>query len=412
MSLIVCGINHKTAPLSVRERFAFSESCVPGMISDLLAENAMNEAVLLSTCNRTEVYGVANDCAKMRQCFSMPDSEHRIDPASYTYAYRDVDMVKHLIRVASGLDSQVLGEPQILGQIKRAYTVSSSAGAVGHSLKHLFPLVFSAVKEIRSQTAIGVNSISLAPVILRLAKRLLPDLSGCTILFIGAGEAITEVLDTMRHVSVKRILVANRTITSAQSLASDLGGQALRIADIPACLPDVDLIVTATASQLPLIGKGLIETVMSKRSNPLMIADLAVPRDVEPEVCALKDVFLYNIDELQRMVAGHKASREEAAREAELMISAQAQHAMRALRVTQAGDLIRQFRASIEVMRDETLEKFLLELAKTDNPRDVLMQFAKILTSKFLHRPTRMMRDFIYYEQLESIGRLKQLFEE
>ncbi len=410
MALIACGINHQTAPLAVREQFAFHPGTIPEALG-ILKQKAMSEVVLLSTCNRTEIYGetqrpeivldwIANRGASVYQA------------DNFFYRYEEVDMVRHLMRVASGLDSMVLGEPQVLGQLKQAYELACSAGAVGHQLRQLFPAVFAASKQIRSKTMIGSDPVTLAYVAVQLAKEIFPQLDEARILLMGAGETIELLLMHLKTQGVSDLIIANRTIERAKTLAEPYRAKAIRIGEIQEYLSSTDIIFTATASQLPILGKGAIERAMKTRmGRPLFIADLAVPRDVEPEVAAVKHVLLHNLDGLHAVINQNWKNRQAAAKQAEAIVDIQAMHFIRRLRVMKAGEMIRRFRERVEVFRDKEISNALSQWERSKDPASVLTHLAHSLTNKLLHQPTVKLRQAAYEERLDLLLSAKDIFD-
>lgn len=403
------GINHKTAPLDIREQCCFDTKHTALALEQLCKRPAVNEAVILSTCHRTEIY------CRTEHKHAVPEwlSAHfNTDLSAYSYQHEGIDTVRHVMRVASGLDSMVLGEPQILGQLKNAYRLACEVGTTGEQLNQLFPAVFSTSKQVRTQTNIGKNPVSLAYAVTQLAKRIFNHLNACTVLFIGAGE-MTELIAThFHHEGIQRAYFANRTLERAEQLALPLSGEALRMADIPTILHDVDIIISATASQLPIIGKGMIETTLKHRKHrPLFMADLAVPRDIEPEVNQLDDVYLYNIDDLKDILSQNRQNRAAAAAEAEAIIELQAQHFIHQLRILNAGDMISRYRQQLLSHRDIALEKAHQQLAQGKDPHAVLCAFARSLTNKCLHQPTLKIREAAYHDQLDRLVLIKELLE-
>ena len=407
MHLFAHGINHHCAPLALREQLSLSPEAASQALSDLVGREVVNEAVILSTCNRTELYTAANHRAAAGAWLSeQPNVE------SYVYHHQDIDMVRHLMRVASGLDSMVLGEPQILGQLKKAYFLACDAGTVGNRLRHLFPAVFSAVKRVRTETAVGANAVSIAYATVQLAKRIFSDLAKCKILLVGAGETIELVATHFCSQDAYQLTIANRTVERARQLADQFQARAIRMGDIPACLKEVDIVVTATASQLPIIGKGTMENVLrTGKRRPIFMADLAVPRDIEAQVSQLEDVYLYNIDDFQTVINENVKNRMEAAKQAEAMVEMQAMHYMRHLRVIKASDMIRDFRQQLEGMRDQALEKALDHLERTKDPQTALASLAHNLTNKIMHQPTVKLREAAYDERLDRLLLMKELFD-
>lgn len=412
MRLVVCGLNHQTAPLPIREKLAFNSSHVAPALKALIHNHAVNEAVLLSTCNRTEIYTVAEQAPELRHWLSQQSLLSELNPSPYCYQHHNVDMIRHAMRVGCGLDSMVLGEPQILGQMKQAYSLACESGAVGPQFQQLFPAVFAVSKQIRSQTSIGANPVSIAYAVVQLAKRLFSSINKCRVLLMGAGETIGLIATHLYGQGVQRLLIANRTLERAEELARPVAAQALRMAEIPHHLKDVDIVISATASQLPVLGKGTIESALHHRKHrPMLLIDLAVPRDVEPEVSQLEDVYLYNLDDVQAVIEKNWQSREAAAKQAEAMVDMQAQHYLRHLRVLKAGDLIRRFRERYAQLRDDELTKAMSHWQKTNDPQAALTYLAHNLTNKFMHQPTVKIRDAAYEERLELMLLAKELFD-
>lgn len=406
MTLIALGINHKIAPLAVRERLAFDEHRMANALAELKALPAVNEAVLISTCNRTEIYTCASALPAVREWFC---AQSTIEP----YIYTEVAAVEHLMRVASGLDSMVLGEAQILGQIKQAYQVAQDAGTLGYQLKHLFPAAFKVSKQIRHQTAIGASSLSLAYTAVQLAKRIFSDLKNTRVLLIGAGETIQLAATHLQSFGVKEFYIANRTFERAKNLAETVpNAKLIRIGDIPLFLKEVDIVFTATASQLPILGKGLFEmTLKARKRRPIFVADLAVPRDVEPQVAKLEDVYLYNIDDLQNVITNNLKDRQLCAEQAEAMVYLEAQHFVQQMRILNASTLISEFRARHENLCTDELQKALLKLNNGLEPKKVLEQFSTALINKIMHQPTSKLREAAYHDKVDVLLLAKELFE-
>lgn len=412
MALLVCGVNHQSAPLGVREKLVFNPEHVPFALKNLLACEAVNEAMLLSTCNRTEIYTTTDEISVILNWLSSQPHLSDVDVPPFCYTHRDVDMVRHVMRVASGLDSMVLGEPQILGQMKQAYLLACQQGAVGAELKHLFPAVFAASKRIRCQTAIGANPVSIAYAVVQLAKRIFSRIADCRVLLIGAGETIRLISSHLCGQGVHRLIIANRTMTKAEQLADAYQGKAIRVGDIPAHLDNIDIVISATSSQLPLVGKGAVESALRHRKHrPIFMADLAIPRDIEPEVAQLEDVYLYNLDDLQTIIAQNWQNREAAAKQAEAMVEMQAMHYIRQLRVQKAGDMIRQFRERLETVRDQELERAMAHWRRTQDPEAAIAYLAHNLTNKILHQPTIKLRQAAYEEYVQLLLSAKELFD-
>lgn len=413
MTLFAFGINHKTAPVEIREKVAFAPEKLPAALKDLTHSADIHEAAIVSTCNRTELYcGIdANNGQAIidwfRQYHSLSASE--LDP--YIYAHADTDAVQHLLRVASGLDSLVLGEPQILGQIKDAYATATEAGTIGRQLNRLFQHTFTVAKQVRTDTAIGASPVSVAFAAVSLAKQIFANLNEHTALLIGAGDTIELVARHLKEQDVKNIIVANRTVERAQTLAEQFNGEAIVLADMPDRLVDADIIISSTASQLPILGKGAVERALKLRKHrPMFMVDIAVPRDIEPEVSSLNDVYLYTVDDLQEVIEEGRQSREEAAQQAEEIIELQVDHFMGWLRSLDAVDTIRAVREQAEEVRDEVLNNARRQLAGGKDPEQVLNELARTLTNKLVHEPSVQMNRAAYDGREDILNTARELF--
>jgi glutamyl-tRNA reductase len=395
MALLALGINHKTAPVEVRERVAFA----PELLTEamLAARDFANleEIAILSTCNRTELYCSAG-LEGTRALLEWLGEYHQLDPDELqkcSYAFWDEEAARHMMRVASGLDSLVLGEPQILGQLKSAYSLSQENGHVNAGLGRLFQQTFSVAKQVRTDTAIGENPVSVAYAAVSLAQHIFSDLKRSKALLIGAGETIELVARHLSQAGVQDITVANRTLSRALTLAEEFNGKAILLGDIPEALGDADIVIASTASQLPILGKGAVETALKKRKHrPIFMVDIAVPRDIEAQVAELDDVYLYTVDDLKEVIEENQRSRENAARQAEEIVEVGAHDFMRQLRSLDAVDLLTTFRSQAESTRDQELEKALKQLANGKPADEVLTMLARGLTNKLLHHPTIQMR--------------------
>ncbi|WP_373508108.1 glutamyl-tRNA reductase, partial [Thiocapsa sp.] len=305
MKLLVLGLNHKTAPVDVRERLAFGPDIIVGALRDLTSCDGVAEGVVLSTCNRTEIYCAVQDCSEeaVRHWLSRFHGVEQERVGPFLYAYLGRDAVTHLLRVCSGLDSMVLGEPQILGQVKTAYQTATDCTATGKLLGRLFQHAFSVAKTVRTETAIGSSPVSVAFAAVNLARQIFSDLSQQTALLIGAGETIELAARHLHRAGIGRIIVANRTVERAHELAAQFDGYAIALAEIGNHLAEADIVIASTASPLPVLGKGTVERALKKRKHrPMFMVDIAVPRDIEPEVRELSDVYLYTIDDLQGVI--------------------------------------------------------------------------------------------------------------
>jgi glutamyl-tRNA reductase len=376
-------------------------------------EVGLDEVVILSTCNRTEVYFSGhNEPGKVLQW--MADFHHIPfeELETYHYFHRETDAIEHMMRVASGLDSMILGEPQILGQIKSAFAMADEHGTVSSELHQAFRQVFAVAKKVRTETAIGENPVSVAYAAVSLSKKIFADLTSSSALLIGAGKTIELVARHLQEQGVKDIMVANRTLSRAQSLAEKIDGRALLLSELPDVLPKADIVISSTASQLPILGKGAVETALKQRKHrPVFMLDIAVPRDIEPEVAELEDIYLYTVDDLREVIDEGRRSREQAAADAHRIISSGVDEYFRELRVQDAVSTIRSFREKIETIRDEEVEKARRALDKGDDPADVLQSLGRNLTNKLLHLPTRRIREASSEGRNEIIDVAHELFD-
>ncbi len=414
MSLLAIGLNHHTAPVDVRERVAINETKLSEALTNLRSVEAVDEAAIVSTCNRTEFYCdlQSDDPAPVidwLKDYLQIDSD-QLSP--YLFHYADEDAVRHLMRVCSGLDSMILGEPQILGQIKSAYRGASEVGTVGQQLTPMFESAFSVAKQVRTDTDIGANPVSVAFAAVSVAKQVFTDLSKRTALLIGAGETIQLAARHLTANNIGRIIIANRTVQRAADLAADVNGQAMALADIPDHLASADIIVSSTASQLPILGKGAVELAQkTRRYEPTLIVDIAVPRDVEPQVAELENVFLYSVDDMQNVIADNQRSREIAAEQAEAIIHSQVETFMRRRRAMDAKQTIRDYRSTVEQTKEFMLKKYQRQLKAGTAPEEVLEQFANTLTNKLMHGPTAQLREAAEDGDLALIDAAAKLFD-
>ena len=390
MQLFAFGINHQTAPLAVREQVAFNVDGVENALRDLVENGAAKEAAILSTCNRMELYCNATKPEPAIDWLAHYHQLQRRDIEPYLYLLPREQAVKHSFRVASGLDSMVLGEPQILGQMKQAVRQAEQAGTLGFLLHKLFQRTFSVAKDVRTQTEIGANLVSMAAAAVRLAERIFPSIAEQRVLFIGAGEMIELNAVHFAARSPRQITVANRTLERAQTLARRINGLAITLTDLSEQLAQHDIIVTCTASQLPILGKGMVERALKARKHrPLFIVDLAVPRDVEAEVAELDDVFLYSVDDIAEVVKDGLDARQNAVKEAEVIINSGVSEFIHWMESREAVPTIRALRDHAERNRRHELEKALRLLARGESPEKVLEAMSSGLTNKFLHAPTQ-----------------------
>jgi glutamyl-tRNA reductase len=413
MTLLAFGINHKTAPVDIRERVAFTPERVPEALRELATGGPVHEAAILSTCNRTELYcGMeGNDVRAVLDWFR---DFHALKPAElepYIYTHPDQLAVRHMLRVASGLDSLVLGEPQILGQMKQAYNTAHRAGTIGRLLNRLFQHTFAVAKQVRTDTAIGASAVSVAFAAVSLAKQIFSDLHQHTALLIGAGETIELVARHLKESGIGRIVVANRTVEKAHALAKEFDGYAIALSEIPAHLAEADIVISSTASQLPILGKGAVErAVKARKRRPIFMVDIAVPRDIEPEVAELEDIYLYTVDDLQEIIEENLRSRQEAAKQAEEIIDVQVMHFMGWVNSLGAVDTIRTYRDMAEGMRTQVLEEARRQLNAGKDPLQTVEEAVRLLTNKLVHAPCTQMRRASYEGREELLGAARELF--
>lgn len=413
MAFLALGINHKTASVDVRERVAFTPEQLVEALQQLCSLTPSREAAILSTCNRSELYLEQDEiCAD--EVLTWLAGYHNLsleELRACAYVHHDAAAVRHMMRVASGLDSMVLGEPQILGQMKSAYAVAREAGTVGPLLGRLFQATFSTAKTVRTDTAIGENPVSVAFAAVSLARQIFSSLSRSQALLIGAGETITLVARHLHEQGVKRIVVANRTLERASLLAEQFGAHAVLLADIPDELVNSDIVISSTASQLPILGKGAVERALKQRKHkPIFMVDIAVPRDIEPEVGELDDVYLYTVDDLHDVVEENLKSRQGAAQAAEELVSGGVDEFMQRLRELAAVDVLRAYRQQAERLRDEELAKAQRMLVNGGAPEDVLAQLARGLTNKLLHAPSVQLKKLSADGRFDALAVAQELF--
>jgi len=412
MSLYTLGLNHQTAPLAVREQIVFSPDALGHALRDLLAGPRVKEAAILSTCNRTEVYvhgGEPQPVVRWLEDF------HRVPKDSltpYIYTLPREKAVTHAFRVASGLDSMVLGEPQILGQMKQAVRHAESAGSLGLVLNRLFQRTFAVAKDVRTQTDIGSASISMAAASVKLAERIFPAISDQRLLLIGAGEMIELTATHFAARNPKSITIANRTLERGKQLAERFHAEAITLNEVPDVLARFDIVVTCTASTLPIIGKGLLERVVkARRHAPIFIVDLAVPRDVEREAAELDDVFLYSVDDLSNIVKDNLQVRKEAVVQAEQMIATQAESFLRWLEGRTVVPTITALHGHHDQLRAAELERARRLLTGGTPPEQVLELLARGLTNKFLHAPTQALNKAGDAERAELVAMFEKIYQ-
>ncbi|WP_127959333.1 glutamyl-tRNA reductase [Serratia microhaemolytica] len=413
MVLLALGINHKTAPVSLRERVTFSPESVPSALASLLHQPAVQGAVILSTCNRTELYLSVSEQPQLHEQLTRWLCHHHqlhAEEVSHTlYWHTGEHAVSHLMRVASGLDSLVLGEPQILGQVKKAFASSQQALALNSELERLFQKAFSVAKRVRSETEIGASAVSVAFAACSLARQIFESLTQLNVLLVGAGETITLIARHLNQAQVQQMVIANRTRKRAQDLADEVGAQVISLPEIDARLAEADLIITSTASPLPIIGKGMVERALKARRNrPMLLVDIAVPRDIEPEVGNLADAYLYSVDDLQAIIQGNLAQRQAAAIEAESIVLQESAGFMSWLRAQNATASIREYRQQAEQIREEMRVKALLTIAQGGDVTQVVNELVHKLTNRLIHAPTKSLQQAAGEGDMERLQILRQ----
>ncbi|CAH0540871.1 glutamyl-tRNA reductase [Vibrio marisflavi] len=396
MSLLAIGINHNTASVELREKVAFGPDKMSAALKQLAANSNVNGSVILSTCNRTEIYCDVNTNSKHKLIDWLIDF-HQVNPEDIKpslYIHEDQAAIRHLMRVSCGLDSLVLGEPQILGQVKQAYSESRNHKAIEASVEKLFQKAFSVAKRVRTETDIGGSAVSVAYAACTLAKHIFESLDNLTVMLVGAGETIELVAKHLSGHGNCKIIVANRTRERAQNLANEFGGKVIALNEIPEHLKAADIVISSTASPLPIIGKGMVETALKARKHqPMLLVDIAVPRDIESQVSELNDAYLYSVDDLQSIVDSNMAQRKVEAIQAEAIVTEESAAFMSWLRSLHAVDSIREYRKASNDVREELLNKSLQALALGGDPEKVLLELSNKLTNKLIHAPTRALQN-------------------
>lgn len=434
MPVSILGINHKTAPVSIREKVAFDPQNIDSALQSLKSEALLNEAAIISTCNRMEIVyrnevheGPNNDSdvdLVEQRILSWLAQHHHLDSTEidpHCYKHHGESAINHLMSVACGLDSMVLGEPQILGQVKDAFGYANNAGTVGLYLNRLFQQTFSLAKQVRTDTQIGESAVSVAYAAVTLAKRIFDDFSKVTALFIGAGETIELAARHLARQGVTSVKVANRTVERAQLLASEFAGTAHSLAALPELIEQADIVISSTASPVPVIGKGLMEkAIVARKHRSMFLVDLAVPRDIEPEVAELNDVYLYTVDDMQGVIQENLKLREEAAKEASDIVSLHVEKYNTWLHSLSSVSLLKAFRGEIEQLKQDELKRVIAKLegeggnsiSNTDvvKTEQLLNEFANRLTQKFLHEPSQMIRKAGEEKDQKTLKTIAQVF--
>lgn len=408
----VIGINHKTAPVDIREKVAFTPDGLSYTLESIRLDidnskdeknddestsiefnkksNKKNEIIILSTCNRTEIYSFSNYSSKqITNWLPKHNGITEADINQYSYEHEGDDATRHIMRVASGLDSMVLGEPQIFGQLKTALKTASEYKTAGSTLKRLMQHAFLTAKKVRTQTGIGSNPVSVAFAAVNLAKQIFSQMDTKTALLIGAGETIELVGKHLKKANIGKVIIANRNVEKAQFLAEEFNGVGISLQDIGEYLPDADIVISSTAAPMPIIGKGTVEAALKKRKHkPIFMVDIAVPRDIEAEVGDLDDIYLYTVDDLQSVIEDNLKSRQDAAEQGELMINDEVENFMSWLRAQDQMDIIKRYRDKIGSIQNNSLEKAQKLLKNGASPEEALQFLAHTLTNKLAHDAT------------------------
>ncbi|KFX07517.1 glutamyl-tRNA reductase [Pectobacterium betavasculorum] len=397
MTLLALGINHKTAPVSLRERVVFSQEKLGVALDSLLQQPLVQGGVVLSTCNRTELYLSVDEQENQReQLIRWLCEYHQLRPEEVNgslYWHQDNAAVSHLMRVASGLDSLVLGEPQILGQVKKAFAESQRGHSLSSELERLFQKSFTVAKRVRTETDIGASAVSVAFAACTLARQIFESLADVTVLLVGAGETIELVARYLREHNVQKMVIANRTRERAQALATEVGAEVITLAELDEQLVHADIVISSTASTLPIIGKGMMErTLKARRNQPMLMVDIAVPRDIEPEVGKLPNVYLYSVDDLHAIIQHNLAQRKAAAVQAESIVQQESSDFMAWLRAQSAVETIRDYRAQADELRTEMTAKALAAIQQGNDVEAVIQELTHRLTNRLIHAPTKSLQ--------------------
>lgn len=417
MNIWSIGVNHRSAPIEIREKLAFNQEQLPEIVKNIVTYPGVQEAVLLSTCNRTELYCVAEDLFSIGKRVLL-DYFNVDELRSYTYTYADYEAITHLMRVSCGLDSMVLGEPQILGQLKQAYKLAANCNGVGRILGRLFQRTFATAKLVRMNTNIGIRPVSVASVVISLAKSLFSDLKSSTILVLGAGDTASQLLTHLKGIDVDTILIANRTVSRAISLAERLGisnkSRCFGIDDVPSILYEADIVLGATGAPGSVVDSKMVKDALRKRKfKSMCFFDLAVPRDISPDIANLDNVFLYGVDDLKEIIAKNKKERFDASSQGEQIIAAEAYGYMKWFYAQEHNSLLADFRAKFELKKQEVIRRAKTQLSRGVKADDVVAKVAHSISQEFLHIPTLAIknasesRDKMFIESIEKLFEIK-----
>ena len=415
MAILAYGLNFRTAPIDLRERIAFPAEALVRALKDLTrALPSVGEAAILSTCNRTELYCATEFTDQTPLVDWLADyrnvTTQEIRDAGYTHW--DQDAARHLMRVASGLDSQVMGEPQIFGQVKDAYDQARSAGTLGPELNLLSQVTLNVAKRVRTDTDIGRNPVSVAYAAVSLAQQIFTDLGQNKALLLGAGDTIELVAAHLKQAGIGGLAIANRTLSHAEELAHRVGARAMQLTDVASELKGFDIVISSTGSPLPVLGKGAVEAAIHTRKHrPILMVDIAVPRDIEPEVGTLRDVYLYSIDDLTEIIEANMRDRQRAAESAETLILDGSDQYARERRIRAGQQLVRDFRTHGETLQIQELQRAQTRLSSGADPSEVLDELARSLTNKLLHQPTVAIRDATASDRNDVLDLIRTLYQ-
>lgn len=415
MTILALGVNHKTASVDIRERVAFQPEHLELALKSLVQQGRVSETVIVSTCNRTELYCHADEneldaiIEWLATFHGVPAEELR----KYVYHHADGAAVSHLMAVAAGLDSLVLGEPQILGQVKQAFQNAREAGTVGTVFERLFQSTFAAAKVIRTETNVGQNAVSVAYAAVNLAKHIFTKLEKTQVLLVGAGETAELAARHLREQGVQTLRVANRTVARAEELTRQVGGEAYALSSLADLLPQSDIVISSTASPVPVIGKGLVESAIKKRKHkPMLLIDLAVPRDIEEQVSELEDIYLYTVDDLQSIVSRNLEQRQQAAAEARDIITQYVADFNAWVESLNSVDLLRQYRQQNNDVAEQLKERALVALQAGKDPQQVVQELTQRLTNTLMHKPTRAIQEAGKQKDLSALAAYQKLLNE
>ena len=414
MPFVVIGINHRTAPVEIREKVVFASGELSEALRELVAVAGVRESLIVSTCNRTELYCFSDSGTEplMHWLAAWHDlATHNLDIQGSLYRLQGTAAIEHLFAVACGLDSLVLGEPQILGQLKDAYRAALDEGVTGPYLNRLCQTAFSVAKRVRTQTRIGANAVSVASAAVSMARTVFEKFEGHTALLVGAGETIALAARHLHANGLRRIIVANRSIERAQELANEFSGFAIGLDALAAHLPEADIVISSTASPTPVITYDAVRAALRvRRRRPIFMVDIAVPRDIEPEVAKLEDIYLFTIDDLQNVVNENMESRRDAARSANQMIAAEIAQFEQQLKMLDAVPTIRRLREEADQVRAQTTEQARRMLATGRDPAEVMEFLAMTLTNRLMHSPSQRLREAAERGEPEIIRAAHELF--